>query len=1117
MSGLGSGHCSPSLQGVWPSAVVIAVIGLTALAGLLPFSTPVTTHASRVESTPKLIPGESPSPTDVLRVSGGAHGPPPPRDRPAIGAPAVPPYVTETLTLWNNSLEVGNVLSANDLGPGAIVYDTGKGEIFLANPASDSVSVLVESTHSVVAIIPVPTDPIALAYGPSSGEVFVLETQCPAELGPLCGVNGSVSVISDSLNSVVASVSVGVYPQGLTYDGGLRELFVSDELTGQVNVISTDTNSIVANVTVGKHPTGLTYDSADSEVFVLNSESANVSVIADATNSVVASIPVGIFPQSLTWGNGTGEVFVVSGLGNLSAISTASNDVVATITPGGPPEGLAYDTGTGRLYATEPESDNVSVISPAPFAVVATIAVGTYPYGIAYAEGAGRVLVTNAQSGNLSVISDSTDSVVATFNVGSAPAATVFDPVDSDLYVADAIENAVDVLSTVSNQVVARIDVGLDPDALTYDRARGEVFVANFLSNNVSVIDAGTGKVVASIPVGIGPDGLAYDNGTGSIYVADEGSDNVSVISDTLDMVFDSVSVGTHPDQLAYDFGRSEIFVTNTGSDNISLISPTSDRVIGVISSPGGPEGLAYDNRTGEVFVANSTGRAVNVVSDATNATVATVSLGEAGFPDAIAYDAGDASAMALSGFGSNCAGCDVPGRLTEIPDSTDQTNGTTAVGTGATSIAVDNMSGDLYVTNLYQGTVSILSTASPCVQACFPVTATETGLPGGVEWFFNVSGEPGAGTNTSVATVELPNGTYSFSVSSVWVAAHLLAVTPVTGTFRVAGAAVAVPIRFYTPLYNVTFRAIGLPAGAHWTVVANGTSVTSMLSSIGYELANGSYSYSVTPPSGYSALTLSGSVNVNGANVTISVQLQAGGGQSYVVTFQETGLPTGVPWYANVTGETVLETTRSDAYSSLPDGSYTVHYAAANTTYRPAPNVASFSVSGANQIEYLSFTEVTFAVNFTEVGLPTGSNWTLVVNGGSHSTTQSSIVLPEPNGTLTFSAATPSGYTATPSTGSYTVSGSSGSIRFEFIPSTRPPPPTTPASRFLGLPGSEGYVVVAAVVAGLAAMALVGLLYRRRGGAPGETKTPSGKPAASEDNEVSTPSPNAEYWNRPK
>ena len=147
-----------------------------------------------------------------------------------------------------------------------------------------------DTVHAVgvTTTIPVGTSPTGIAYDSGKGEIFVANS----------GYN-TVSVISDNSNSVVATVTVGPSPTGLAYDSAKDEIFVTNHGSAfnSVSVISDSNNAVVATIPVGTSPNNLAYDSVKNEIFVVNSGDNTVSVISDSTNAVVATINVGRNPK----------------------------------------------------------------------------------------------------------------------------------------------------------------------------------------------------------------------------------------------------------------------------------------------------------------------------------------------------------------------------------------------------------------------------------------------------------------------------------------------------------------------------------------------------------------------------------------------------------------------------------------------------------------------------------------------------------------------------------------------------------------------------------------------------------------------------------------------------
>ena len=90
-----------------------------------------------------------------------------------------------------------------------MAYDPERGKVFVTNDDSDTVSVISDSTNTVVATIPVVHEPYGLAFDSGKGEVFVASS-----------ASNIVSVISDITNSVVASLTgaTSLSLNGVAYD-----------------------------------------------------------------------------------------------------------------------------------------------------------------------------------------------------------------------------------------------------------------------------------------------------------------------------------------------------------------------------------------------------------------------------------------------------------------------------------------------------------------------------------------------------------------------------------------------------------------------------------------------------------------------------------------------------------------------------------------------------------------------------------------------------------------------------------------------------------------------------------------------------------------------------------
>jgi hypothetical protein len=159
-----------------------------------------------------------------------------------------------------------------------------------------------------------------------------------------------------------------------------------------------------------------------------------------------------------------------------------------------------------------------------------------------------------------------------------------------------------------------------------------------------------------------------------------------------------------------------------------------------------------------------------------------------------------------------------------------------------------------------------------------FAVTFASAGLPSGNQWTVTVDGQtPGTTTVPAGRTVLLPNGTFDYASDT-----SDPAYVGIDGSVTVSGAPTNVTIPFDQILFLVTFQVSGLSAPNVWSVMFNGTTDPSLpaASSASFLVANGSYSYTVGVPSGYTATPSEGTVHVAGVDqqLVIAVAPQSTG-----------------------------------------------------------------------------------------------------------------------------------------------------------------------------------------------------------------------------------------------
>jgi YVTN family beta-propeller protein len=638
----------------------------------------------------------------------------------------------------------------------------------------------------------------------------------------------------------------------------------------------------VSSIGVGSRPGVAAYDSANGDVYVPNYGSDNVSVI-DGT-ALVASLNVGHRPSAAVFDSGNGDVYVLdSGADNVSVIHGTS--LVGTVKVGQLPMYATCDSQNGYAYVVDvgngSNSGNVSVIDGTT--LVGTIAVGWAASWPAYDSSDGYVYVPSMASGKVSVIDGAT--LVSSVDVGGNPYAATYDPKNGYVYVADAANQGPDNITVIQNtSVVGTVEVGQPGETYegyqgaipAYDDRNGYVYIPNFGAGNVTVVSGTT--LVGWVNVGSWPVSATYDGGNGYVYVVNWASDSVSEVNGT--RVVATVGVADAPGDSVYDGGNGYIYVTDSGSDRVSAL---------ILKYP--------------------------------------VALMESGLP-------------AGTQWWVNVSGGPV-GLTPSNALSFDLYFGAYSYLAGTTDRAYRAQAGSFTVNGSSSPDVVNFSAVT------YRVGFTETGLPGGVEWWVNLTGGfSGSSVSASLSFAEF-NGSYRYAVATtdkLYEAAG--------ASFAVHGAAVSKAVTFSPVNYTVSFTEIGLPVGSGWSVVLGGVRNSTTATMVDFPEPNGTYAYTIGPLPGWTPAKSSGSVVVNGGPVAAQVAWER---TTYTATFEETGLAPGTNWTV-IFNEVPESATGNLTFAGILNGTYTFTVTPV-TGYTATPDHGSVIVRGPPPPQAIAFT----------------------------------------------------------------------------------------------------------------------------------------------------------------
>ncbi len=884
--------------------------------------------------------------------------------------------------------------------------------------------------------------------------------------------------------------------------GGLAQATPSLHATGLVSPhrgasiapqVTSCVDCILATINL-TGPSGVANDSHDNLIFVSNSNGAtpgNVSVLDGSSYKVIATIPVGDGPGNMVYDPVNGIVYLVNvASNNITEINATRHVVVGGFPLPGTPFGITRDTKTNELYVAENANDQVAVIDAATNKLVKNITVGPQPMMTYYDPWTTDVYVSNANSaslspGTVSVINTTTQTVRATLTVGYQPWGISGDAANSKIYVTNSANANMTVLDAKNYTVVGVISpIGVNPFGITYRPSNGDLYVADENGctgcgtlGSVTEFDPATNLWVRNFTVGHYPASMGTAGVHGDVFSMNGGSNTVTVIGDT---------PPSPPPPARYNVTFAETGLPPGTSWSVTFNGTQGNSTSSILTFPG-----MLNNSSGYVFsVATVTGytsvpASGIVVVNGNNVTMSIAFTKSLPGRYAVTFhESGLLSGTTWSVKFNGTSNSTISSNLT-FPNLLNSTNGYVFTVGNVTGYIASPTSGIIPVrgANVTQA-INFTSASSPK----YPVNFTESGLPTGTPW--NVTlGALNQSTKTTQDSFAMFNGTYPFAIGSPTGYTAI----PSTGNVTVHGAQQTVGITFAAinpgnTVYAVTFEAHGLTLGANWSVLLNGLSQSTVSGLITFDETNGTWQYSVTPPTGYQVAPASGLITVAGSVQTVNLTFTQVV-STYPITFAQTGLPTGSHWSVNLSGTANSSVTTTLIFNEK-NGTYP-YSVTAPAGFKVSPASGTLTVSGSAIHQNLTFSRSTptytnYSVTYTETGLPSGTNWSLTLNGSVKSSTTSTITFPEVNGSYTFSVGAVNGYTASPSSGNILVNGQSVFRTITFTGSSTGGK-TNQTTGLLGLPGYDGYLIIG-MIAIIVVVTLAMVFLRKK--LPGKLKS---------------------------
>jgi YVTN family beta-propeller protein len=272
-----------------------------------------------------------------------------------------------------------------------------------AGGSADSLSVIQESTQTLVDTISLGNPVAAVAVDPITDTVYAAEYNASTGAGLVTAIDGQTDA------TIGSPIPVGDYPSALAVDAGNDTIYAVNNGDGTTSVIDGLTAQVENIVTVGGCPNGVAVDQQTNIAYVAVSCDSSVAVLSG--ENLVTSIPNVPSVYGLAVDPTTNTIYASNnGLYAASVISGATDTVTGTISGlGQSPNAIAVDPQNDVIYISNDIAtpDNfVSVVNGATNDVTGTITVGQYPAGVAFDAETGALYVTNSGDGTVSALGD---------------------------------------------------------------------------------------------------------------------------------------------------------------------------------------------------------------------------------------------------------------------------------------------------------------------------------------------------------------------------------------------------------------------------------------------------------------------------------------------------------------------------------------------------------------------------------------------------------------------------------------------------------------------------------------------------------------------------------------
>jgi YVTN family beta-propeller protein len=348
---------------------------------------------------------------------------------------------------------------------------------YVTNGGSDTVSIYDVVNVRLDRELAVGRNPVALAASNTRNEIYVVNAGVPTGLG-------SVSVINAENNSVVAIIQVRKQPVAIALDPEGSLAYIANSGSNSVSILDLKTRRQIALIGVGEEPVALCVSPDGKTLVVANLRGNSISVIDTATRKVRAvfegcpgASDVVILPDS-------SKTFAACSAGHqIMAVALARQEthsgeggsrvdrVETLLDVGHAPVQLALKPDGGEVFVLNSLSNSISEVITGTNDVLGAYLMGDDPVHGLVSRDNSLLYVGNLHSQEVTVFSIDDgrripDSQGGSIHVGDGPSALASSAAGHLLFVVDSRSDDVAVVRTSSRSLFTLLPAGRNPNAI---------------------------------------------------------------------------------------------------------------------------------------------------------------------------------------------------------------------------------------------------------------------------------------------------------------------------------------------------------------------------------------------------------------------------------------------------------------------------------------------------------------------------------------------------------------------------------------------------------------------------------------------------------------------------